>query len=83
MTEEESGREDNEDIIEISADDLDAEILEESPLPAAEDMLVIDHEDQAEVDQRPLTEAPVSYWPLSGVDSGRVGWTTGATVVAR
>jgi len=71
MTEEDSGREDNEDIIEISADDLDAEVPEESPLPAAEDILVIDYKDLAEVEQRLLTEVPASYPLMPGVDSGR------------
>ncbi len=71
MTEKKSDREDNEDIIEISVKDLDAQLPEASQIPAAGDILVIDHEDLADVDQRPLTEAPVSYRPLPGVDSRR------------
>ena len=65
MSNEESDREGNEDIIEISAEDLETDVPEESPLPSAEDILVIDHEDLAEVEQRPLTEAPASYRPRS------------------
>jgi len=71
VSNEESDCEDNEDIIEISAEDLEAEVPEESLLPAADDVLVIDHEDLAEVEQMLLTEAPTSYRPLPGVDSGR------------
>ena len=53
MTEEEPDREDNEDILEISAEDLDAQLPEASQVPGGEDILVIDHEDLAEVREEP------------------------------
>jgi len=49
MADEDSRHQDNDDIIEISAEDLDAQLLEASPVPADENILVIDHEDLAEV----------------------------------
>ena len=53
MTEEEPDREDNDDVIEISAEDLDAQLPEATEGPAGEDILVIDHEDLAEVSEGP------------------------------
>ncbi len=49
MADEQSRHQDNDDIIEISAEDLDVQLPEASPVPDGEDILVIDHEDLAAV----------------------------------
>jgi len=70
MTEEEPDREDNEDIIEISAEDLDAHPLEASQIPAGEDILVIDHEDLAEISEEP-SKGPALYPSVTEGGYGR------------
>ncbi len=67
MTEEEPDRKDSEDIIEISAEDLDAQLLEASSVPADEDILVIDYGDLAEVSEEPTKES--ALYP-SVIDGG-------------
>ncbi|MCK4324989.1 MAG: FHA domain-containing protein [Armatimonadetes bacterium] len=67
MADGDSRHQDNDDIIEISAEDLDAQ------LPAGEDILVIDHEDLAEVREEPGA-GPAPY---PSVTEGGYGHPTG------
>jgi len=61
MVDEQSRHQDN-DIIEISAEDLEPEGFEEVQPAAGEDILVIDHEDLAERFSLPLAKI---YWSLT------------------
>ncbi len=68
MADEQSRHQNNDDIIEISAEDLDAQLPEASQVPDGEDILVIDHEDLAEV--REESGAGPGLYP-SVAESGR------------
>ncbi len=65
MTNDTPGGEDSDEIIEISAEDLDSEPLPEVADESADDVLVIDLEDLPEAPPQPVTSAPM-YFPAVG-----------------
>jgi len=79
MADEQSKHQDSDDVIEISAEDLEPQLSDAAPPPADDDILVIDREDLAEVSEEP-SEGPALY--PSVAEGGRGRETGKKTAVA-
>jgi len=70
MDDEQSQHQDSDEVIEISAEDLEPQPSDATPPSGGEDVLVIDHEDLAEVSDEPR-KRPALYPSVTERDRGR------------